>query len=224
VSGTAGIPGVQAGEDVKAAQNAPPQREDPVAAKRPGRPRSEQADKAIIEATLELLADVGVAGLSIEQVAAAAGVGKATIYRRWKSKEDLVVDALASMSELLPELPGTSVRDDLVLLVDHIRQRHQGPAGQMLLCVTHEGDRFPEMRRRYFDLVVAPRRAAVRAVLERGRASGELRSDIDLDVAELLVTGPMLTAAKLRAETKPLAEELAARLVDAALDGLRAAP
>jgi len=191
------------------------------AVKRPGRPRSEECDRAIVDATLDLLAQVGVAGLSIEQVAAAAGVGKATIYRRWKSKDELVVDALASMHELLPELPGDSVRDDLVRLVDHIRRHHQGPAGQLLLCVTHEGDRFPRMRQRYFELVVAPRRAAVRAVLERGMASGELRSDVDLDVAELLVTGPMLTAVKLRAETAPLPADFALRVVDAALDGLR---
>jgi AcrR family transcriptional regulator len=209
---------------VTTAESASPPQPEAAAAKRPGRPRSEQADRAIVDATLDLLPEVGLAGLSIEQVAAAAGVGKATIYRRWKSKEELVVDALASMSELLPELAGTSVRDDLVRLVDHIRQRHQGPAGQLLMCVSHEGDRFPEMRQRYFELVVAPRRAAVRAVLERGRAAGELRTDIDIEVAELLVTGPMLTAVKLRAETAALPDDFAERLVDAALAGLRTRP
>src|SRR5205085_12543063 len=86
-----------------------------------GRPRSLVADRAIVEAVLEELIESGIDGLSLEQVAARAGVAKATIYRRWANKEALVLDALTTVDEPLPDLPGTSVRDDLVVLVDSIR-------------------------------------------------------------------------------------------------------
>src|SRR5687768_10175832 len=86
--------------------------------KAPGRPRSARADEAIIEAVLALLADgVSADQLSIEAVAARAGVGKATIYRRWSNKEALLVDAVASLKGPLPELAGVSVREDLLTLL-----------------------------------------------------------------------------------------------------------
>src|SRR5260221_13849776 len=91
------------------ARRAPPRR---------GRPRSEQADRAIIDATLEMFAESGPDGLCIEQVAARAGVGKATIYRRWPGKEDLLLDALAALKTPLPQPRGRSVREDLVAVVD----------------------------------------------------------------------------------------------------------
>ena len=80
-----------------------------------GRPRSEKAERAIIEATLDLIGEgMGVSELSIEAIASRAGVGKTTIYRRWSNKEDLVVDALATLKAPMPRLSGTSVRDDLI--------------------------------------------------------------------------------------------------------------
>src|ERR1019366_8162530 len=87
-------------------------------ARRPGRPRSEQADKAIIDAALSLFAETGPEGLCIEKVAARAGVGKATIYRRWHGKEDLMLDALTALKTPLPEPKGKSVRSDLIALLD----------------------------------------------------------------------------------------------------------
>src|SRR5437016_14195863 len=81
--------------------------------RRPGRPRSEQAEQAIIEATLDLFAEQGFEGVCVEAVAARAGVGKATIYRRWPNKEELLLAALGSMKSPLPESTG-NVRDDLV--------------------------------------------------------------------------------------------------------------
>ena len=75
------------------------------AARPPGRPRSERAEKAIIGATLDLLIEeAGVVGVTIEAVAARAGVGKSTIYRRWANKEALIVDALATLKEPVPPL------------------------------------------------------------------------------------------------------------------------
>src|SRR5215467_6175875 len=76
--------------------------------RRPGRPRSERADQAIIDAALSLFAESGPEGLCIERVAARAGVGKATIYRRWPGKEDLLLDAIAALKAPMPEPAGRS--------------------------------------------------------------------------------------------------------------------
>ena len=95
--------------------------------RRPGRPRSEQADRAIIDAALCVFAEHGVEGLCIEKVAAKAGVGKATIYRRWPGKEDLLLDALASLKTPLPEPRGDSVREDLVALMQTMASDYADP-------------------------------------------------------------------------------------------------
>src|SRR5690606_1563649 len=89
-----------------------------------GRPRSEAVERAIIEGVMQLLEDgVPLAELSIERIARTAGVGKATIYRRWSGKEQLFVDVMRAAEPPDPELPGVSVRDDLVVLLEALRLR-----------------------------------------------------------------------------------------------------
>src|SRR5438445_12864139 len=91
--------------------------------KTPGRPRSARADEAVIEALLDLLGDgMPAEAISIEAVAARAGVGKATIYRRWSNKEALLVDAVATVKGELPAIGGVSVREDLVTLLHPMAQ------------------------------------------------------------------------------------------------------
>src|SRR6187402_1952160 len=107
--------------------------------KGPGRPRSARADEAIIEAVLELLSGgQSVAAISIEAVAAKAGVGKATIYRRWPNKEALLIDAVAAMKGPLPEPAGASVRDDLVMLVRANRSGRARRHSRVTLCLLPE--------------------------------------------------------------------------------------
>src|SRR6202050_426841 len=81
--------------------------------RRPGRPRSEQAEQAIIDATLDLFAEQGFEGVCVEAVAARAGVGKATIYRRWPNKEELLLAALGALKSPYPEQTGVSARGQL---------------------------------------------------------------------------------------------------------------
>src|SRR3954471_1158958 len=89
-----------------------------------GRPRSKAVEQAILEAVLKLLEDgVPLADLSVESIARTAGVGKAAIYRRWSDKEDLFVDVIRAAEPAERELPGTSMRDDLVVLLESLRQR-----------------------------------------------------------------------------------------------------
>src|SRR3954470_12330232 len=126
----------------------------------PGRPRSARADQAIVDATLTMLSEEGYRSLSMEAVAARAGVGKATLYRRWSSKEQLVVDAIAQVQETPVPLRGKSVRDDLVVLVDAVRRKGQHTlAGRILPRLISEAQDFPELMRRYREQVIAPRRA-----------------------------------------------------------------
>lgn len=188
---------------------------------RSGRPRSEKAEKAIIEATLDLIAEgMGVAELSIEAIASRAGVGKTTIYRRWANKEDLVVDALATLREPLPPLAGESVRDDLIALLDVVRRE----AGQRRArCVMNvamgETDRSKRVSERFFKLALEPRRVAMRRVLGRGVANGELRPDLDVELGMALLSGAMIWFSKWGPEGD-LPEDLAERVVDHALEGL----
>src|ERR1700754_3722021 len=104
--------------------------------KAPGRPRNAQADEAILEAVLELLsAGQSAAAISIEAVAAKAGVGKATIYRRWPNKEALLIDAVQAMKGPSPELAGESVRDDLITLIAGMRSKRMDHYGKVTACL-----------------------------------------------------------------------------------------
>src|SRR5260370_35342567 len=90
--------------------------------RKPGRPRSAQAHKAILDATLELLAEEGFQGLSIEEVAARAGAGKTTIYRRWSSKEELVMEAIRQVQIEVPVMDTGNFRNDLAALLETVYQ------------------------------------------------------------------------------------------------------
>src|SRR3984885_5350644 len=100
---------------------------DCAAARRPGRPRSEQAEQAILEAAIEAVGDRGIDGVSCEDVAARAGVGKATLYRRWPGKEDLLIAAFAALRRPLPEPRGESVREDLIAQLTVVAEDAEDP-------------------------------------------------------------------------------------------------
>jgi AcrR family transcriptional regulator len=163
--------------------------------RRPGRPRSEHADQAITRAVLDLFAERGPAAVCIEQVAARAGVGKATIYRRWPGKEEMLLDALGTLSASLPVPRGRSVRADLIALLDAICKDVADPKRARLLALLQgEGERYPRLRARYLETVVEPRRELVSSVLRRGVATGELRQDTDVDAAVSLLNGAVLAS------------------------------
>jgi AcrR family transcriptional regulator len=187
--------------------------------RRAGRPRSEQADRAIIDATLDLFAEAGAQGLCIEQVAARAGVGKATIYRRWPGKEDLLLDALAALTAPLPKPRGEAVRDDLTALIEALRAEAADPRRvRQFALLLGEGARYPRLIERYVEAVVEPRREVFRAVLRRGMATGELREGISVEVAVDMLTGAILSRSRLSNERADRA--YSRRLVDDLLTGL----
>lgn len=191
------------------------------AARPPGRPRSERAEKAIIEATLDLLVEeAGVAGVSIEAVAARAGVGKTTIYRRWPNKEALIVDAMAALKTPIPELSGRSVREDLVALTRAARSTRADRRLDCIWNIIGSWHKHPELARKLRDEVVEPRREVMRQVLRRGIETGELRPDIDVEVALPMIVGAMTLQVRGLAPGESVPEDLAERVVDTALRGL----
>ncbi|MGW1749950.1 TetR/AcrR family transcriptional regulator [Streptomyces sp. NPDC002092] len=191
-----------------------------------GRPRSEAVERAVIEGVLKLLEDgVPLAELSIERIARTAGVGKATIYRRWSGKEELLVDVVRAGEPPDPELPGTSMRDDLVALLEHLRQRGVMSRTSMLLHnVFAQMKSSPKVWAAYHASVVRPRRRLQIEILRRGQENGELREDVDLELVNDLIVGPMLLRTVMRPEAdveSDLSEGLSEQIVDTLLEGLR---
>jgi AcrR family transcriptional regulator len=185
---------------------------------RRGRPRNAHADAAIRSATLDLIADVGISGLRVEDVAARAGVGKSAIYRRYESKGSLVAAAIAALvSEI--SVPDTgSTRDDLLALMAQAVAVYNDPvrAGVMpsvVAAMRHE----PELASAIRDGFLTTRRDALRAVLERGVARGDLRVDLDAELALDVLGGPLFY--RLLITGGPLDERLVEGVADLILRG-----
>uniref|UniRef100_A0AAU3HY03 TetR/AcrR family transcriptional regulator n=1 Tax=Streptomyces sp. NBC_01393 TaxID=2903851 RepID=A0AAU3HY03_9ACTN len=189
-----------------------------------GRPRSEAVERAIVEGVMKLLEDgVPLADISIERLARTAGVGKATIYRRWSGKEELFVDVLRGAEPADPELPGVSMRDDLVVLLESLRRRGLVSRSSAILHnVYAQMKSSPKLWAAYDATVIAPRRQLGYEVLRRGQENGELRDDVDIELLNDMFVGPMLVRSVMRPDTE-LPEGLAEQIVDTLLEGLRPA-
>jgi AcrR family transcriptional regulator len=159
---------------------------------RRGRPRNEGCRATILSATLDLVADVGIAGLTMDAVAVRAGVGKATIYRRWSSKEALMLDAWVSCINT-PLVPDTgSLRsdvDELLLRVDHplTDEALQRVFPQMIAAAKVN----PDVREAYQSYLIE-RRRPMRVVLERAIGRGELDPETDVELVSDLLIAPLL--------------------------------
>jgi AcrR family transcriptional regulator len=159
----------------------------------PGRPRSEASHQAIIRATLELLLETGYRSLTMEGVRARAGVGKATIYRRWSSKEELVRDAIVFMHDDVAAPDTGSLRGDYEGLASRVRSAaHRAGAATIMPRLLGETANDPELHAIFYDNLVEPRRAQMRAVLQRAIARGEIRDDVDVELIIDLFAGPVV--------------------------------
>ena len=185
-----------------------------------GRPRDPKLDAAITGATLELLAENGYAALTIEAVATRAGVGKATLYRRWPGKVQLVIDAVRTLSEQPDPDTSAGVRDELVELLEAVRRKSGSSlAGRIFPRLIGDSADNPEFMRRYREQVLDPRRDRFRAALLRGVEQGLVRPDVDTDHAIDLLVGPMAYRNLIRNDPAP-GPDLAARIVDDVLRAL----
>ncbi|MEV0643356.1 TetR/AcrR family transcriptional regulator [Streptomyces sp. NPDC050619] len=162
-----------------------------------------------------------LADLSIERIARSARVGKAAIYRRWSDKEDLFVDVMRAAEPAKPELPGTSMRDDLVVLLESLRQRSLVRGSSAILHNAHAQMRSsPKIWAAYHSGVITPGRDLGLEILRRGRVNGELRTDVDLELAIDMFVSPVLIRAFVLHDPD-LPDGLAEQIVETALHGLR---
>ena len=185
-----------------------------------GRPRSQEADRAILTATVELLAERGLAAMSIEEVAARAGVGKTTIYRRWPSKGLLALDAFVASFREEQAQPdtGTLHGDMLAALHAWVRAVTQTPMGPMLTGLIAEAQHDPELRGAWRDRVLEPLREQNRTMLDRAIARGEIDPSVDREVVLDLFFGA--AEHRLLLGHLPMTDEFIAEVVDVILAGV----
>lgn len=184
-----------------------------------GRPRDPRADRAILQATLELIAERGVHEFLTEDVAARAGVGKGAIYRRYRSKEELVTAAVAALVREEIAVPDTgSTRGDLLALMREAVELYRSslPGRLMPKLIGAMADN-PELARAVRDRFLAVRRSALSEVLRRGVERGDLRPDLDLELALDVLGGPLFY--RLLVTGGPLDEQLAEGVADLILRG-----
>ena len=182
-----------------------------------GRPRSEEAHQAILDATLELLVEVGVSALTVEGVASRAGVGKATIYRRWPSKLPLVVEAFGQLPGFEDTDTGNLADDLKQMLRGYIQTCNNTPLASLLPSLAGERAHNPELSE-LIDPVSKQRRRPLLRALERAVERGELPDDIDLELLADLVVGPIAVSLFFRGGK--LAPRMVGPSVDLALRGL----
>jgi Transcriptional regulator len=163
--------------------------------KPPGRPRSAQSHQAILQAALELLAEVGFAAMSMDAIAARAGVGKTTIYRRYASKEELVADAIESIREEIV-IPDTgNLQSDIDTLIQNAAQITLNPIGrQTVAMIISSASSNPQFAQIYWTKYLQPRRKAFAVVLERAKARKEIQANLDSDLIFDTMSGIMLYA------------------------------
>jgi AcrR family transcriptional regulator len=184
-------------------------------------PRAERSRQAILDATLQLLAeDADVGSLTVEAVAARSGVAKTTIYRRWRDKWELVLDAV--MIDTLPRFDdpvdvGDTRKELLTFVNSVVKMLATAPSGPAMQGLVSQIATDPELARVYRQQVVQPRRAQLAPVIKRGIARGDLRPDTDVDMLHELLVGPIFY--RLLFSGDPLDRKLGPRLVDALLAG-----
>jgi AcrR family transcriptional regulator len=189
----------------------------------PGRPRDPSVDATILAATLGVLTERGDAGLTTEAIAAAAGVSKATIYRRWPSKDDVVLAAVASLAGQVPDVDTGSLHGDLTSIAEGLAQVFSAPGSDRLIsALVDRLVRDEEMARRLRGGFLAERREAARAAMERGLLRGEVRTGADLELAVDLLAAPFYY--RILIAGRPVDAVMARDVVDAVVAWLARPP
>ena len=189
------------------------------ATRRAGRPRDARADRAILTATLDLIADRGIYELRIDDVAAHAGVGKAAIYRRYATKDQLVTAAVASLvgREIAVPDTGSTRADLLALMTDAVALYRDALPGRLMPKLVGAMAARPELATAVRDGFLADRRAALTDVVRRGMQRGDLAPDLDTELAVDVLAGPLFY--RLLITGGPIDEQLAEGVVALILRG-----
>jgi AcrR family transcriptional regulator len=154
-----------------------------------GRPLDETVDEAILEAAWQLLLKEGYSRMSIAQVAETARVGKPAIYRRYRDKSELVAAVIADKSARVPPIDTGNARDDLIAHLELARRRFTIRLAGTLLV---EETKHPELLAQFREGMLLPRRNQIAASLVRGQERGEVRADLDCELAAHAVMGSFL--------------------------------
>ena len=188
-----------------------------------GRPRSEKARQATLDAAAELLLLRGLGAVSMDAVAEKAGVSKATIYRWWPSKQMLALDALLDWAAgTAPQRDTGSLRDDVLALIrPWVREIRRQPFGRVIAAFVNEAQSDPEFADAYRTRFVEPRREAMRAVFARAVERGEMPADVDVEVALDLIYGAVYH--RLLHGHAALTDRFARDVVELALKGIASA-
>jgi AcrR family transcriptional regulator len=195
---------------------------DPSHCAQPGRPRSERARQAILTAASELLARDGFTGVTVEAIAARAGVSKATIYRWWPNKAAVVTESFLELAAPQITFEGSgSIGEDLRQQMRRLTQLLASSGGQVIAALMAESQTDATVAEAFLSGWVMVRRRETRAVIERGMASGELRADLDVEVVMDALYGPIYF--RMLARHLPLDDAFADTLADHVLRGLEAA-
>jgi AcrR family transcriptional regulator len=181
--------------------------------RRRGRPRSAEADDAILSAAFAVFAECGFDGMTVEGVAARAGVGKGTIYRRYPNKLDLLIAASTYFAQEREPAPDTgTIAGDLRVLIDRlIVVFTSSPVGNALPMMIAERKRLPELAAAH-DEITARKRERNRAVIRRAIEQGELRADADPELVIDAYVSPVLY--RFLVTDFPLDDTFAANVVD----------
>jgi AcrR family transcriptional regulator len=189
------------------------------APRRPGRPPSDRARAAILDAARRLLSEGGPAAVTMEAVAVKAGVGKPTVYRWWPDRHAVTMAALMDAGDKgEPSRRPRSVRDGLRLQLHAIVNRFSTPVGRHVTALLAASDPHSELAKAFRNHFVLARRGEGRELLRRAIAAGELRRDIDVEVALDLLYGAIFF--RLLLGHAPLDTRFADRALELALRGL----
>lgn len=190
-----------------------------VTERRPGRPRDARVDQAVLAAAGEVLAESGLAGFTVDAVAARAGVGRATIYRRWPTRSHLLLETAVLAAPEIPHADTGSLRGDVVVIIKGLRDKFHGTqAGRLLPSVLAEAAVNPEMREAMSGFVLE-RREPSKAALRRAVDRGELPPDTDLELLLDLLGGPIFVRSLFT--QLPVDDQLIEHWVDIVLAGAR---
>jgi AcrR family transcriptional regulator len=187
----------------------------------PGRPRSERARRAILQAANELLEGEGFAAVTMEAIAERAGVSKATVYRWWPNRAAVVMDGfLSTVSSQVPFPHTGHAREDIRLHMRRLTEAFGGKIGRTVAALIAEGQADPELAEALRSRWLSVRRAEVREILELGIERGELREGLDPEVAVDVLYGPIYY--RMLVGHAPLDEDFADALADHIFAGLDA--
>ncbi|MGH9663845.1 MAG: TetR/AcrR family transcriptional regulator [Bryobacteraceae bacterium] len=157
---------------------------------------SARAHEQVLKAAARLFAERGLDATSMDAIAAAAGVSKATIYKHWQDKDALCIEVLSRLRSDPAGMPPPSagdVRGEVVALLEHsVRERRSGVQNRMMPHLVAYACRNPEFAKAWRTLVMEPSRARLAELLKRAIAEGQLRPGLDLDLSAALLTGPMM--------------------------------